>query len=331
MGSKRMAAALPDIPFIELGAESPVALAAAERDRAETIIAAGRQDYGGLFMAVGDRMSRRWLVRTRNPYLGELDAIAAIVRNRGAHLLNLSYEWFCTTGVAADPANGGSRMMRTLDWLLPGLGRNVVVTRQDGAAGPYFNVTWPGFIGVATAMAPGRFSAAFNQAPMQRGGRSLPLDWLSNRFGVWRSRGLPPAHLLRRVFDHCGSYAEARALLCETPLCLPALFVLGGARAEEGCVIERLETRAFVHETPSCIANHWLTPGLGGDPRGFESHERHAAMERFYRTDCDGFSWLVPPIVNDCTRIAVVANAGAGRLDVQGWEADGPVTAVFRL
>lgn len=322
---------LPAIPFIELADAGPVALAAAERARIDVLFAAGQNDYGRLFMALGDRMSRRWLARTGNPYLGELDDIAAVAGRPGTHLLNLSYEWFCTSGVSADPSGVGSRMMRTLDWPLEGLGRTVVVARQDSAAGPYLNVTWPGFVGVATAMAPGRFSAAFNQAPMRRGGRSLASDWLSNRLGVWRSRGLPPSHLLRRVFDECGSYAEARARLCETPICLPALFVLSGAHAEEGCVIERLETRAIVHETPRCVANHWLSPGLDGDPRGFESHERRAAMERSYKTAGDGFSWLVRPIVNDCTRVAVVANAAAGRLDVQGWEADGPATAVFRL
>lgn len=322
---------LPAIPYIDLTNAGPVALAAAERARMEALVAAGRNDYGRLFMTVGDRMSRRWLVRTGNPYLAELDDIAAVTGGPGTHLLNLSYEWFCTSGVSADPSGVGSRMMRTLDWPLPGLGRNVVVTHQDGAAGPYFNVTWPGFVGVATAMAPGRFSAAFNQAPMRRGGRSLAGDWLRNRLGVWRSRGLPPAHLLRRVFDDCASYAEARATLCKTPICLPALFVLGGVSAEEGCVIERLETRAIVHEAPRCVANHWLSPGLDGDPRGVESHERLAAMETYYKTDSEGFSWLVRPIVNDCTRVAVVANAAAGRLDVQGWEADGPATAVFRL
>ncbi|MFQ5959435.1 MAG: hypothetical protein ACE5LF_08720 [Alphaproteobacteria bacterium] len=325
------AAGLPAIPLVDVGAAGPVALFEAERARAESLIEAGRRDYGGPFFVLGDRLSRRWLARSGNPYAGELAALAEASGHPGVYLLNLSYEWFCTSGVAADPAGTGSRMLRTLDWPLHGLGRHVVVARQEGAAGPYFNVTWPGFVGVATAMAPGRFSAALNQAPMRRAGPSLALDWLRNRWSVWLSRGLPPVHLLRQVLDQCPSFAEAKARLIETPLCLPAFFVLSGTEADEGCVIERLEGRAMVHEAPACVANHWLTPGLTGDPRGVESGERLAQMETLYRSVADGFSWVAPPILNACTRLAVVANAARPKLAVQGFEEDGPATAVFRL
>ena len=70
---------------------------------------------------------------------------------------------------------------------------------------------------------------------------SCRLDWAIMRARVFARTGLPPAHLLRRVFDTCTSYAEARATLTETPLCLPGIFVLSGAGADEGCVIERRE------------------------------------------------------------------------------------------
>ena len=330
------AADLPGIPLIDLGAAGPVALIEAERARAEALCAGARRQYGRLFLRWGDRLSRRWLARANNPYLGEIDETAARIGLPGTHLLNLSYEWFCTSSVCADPARPGNRMLRTIDWPLEGLGRHVVVARSHGPAGPYFNVTWPGFVGVATAMAPGRFSAAFNQAPMRRGkfgttGLPPRLDWLRNRLGVWRSRGLPPAHVLRQVFDGCRTYAEAKTRLCEAPLCLPAFFILSGVGAHEGCVIERLETRAVVHAAPACVTNHWLTPGLGNGVRGFESCQRLAVMETRYRGVSDGFSWLTPPIVNACTRLAATANASACRLEVQGFEADSPATAVLRL
>ncbi|MFQ5783779.1 MAG: hypothetical protein ACE5H8_03010 [Alphaproteobacteria bacterium] len=322
---------LPAIPLVDIGDAGPAALLDAERARIEALFDAGARDYGALLFNWGDRLSRRWLVRTRNPYLAELDVIAGIAGRPGGYLLNLSYEWFCTTGIGPDPATPGNRMLRTLDWGLEGLGRHVVVARQQGPAGSYFNVTWPGFVGIVTAMAPGRFSAALNQAPMRRSGLPLALDWLRNRFGVWRRDGLPPSHLLRRVFDQCGSFAEAKAWLCETPVCLPALFVLSGNEADEGCVIERLENRAVVHETPACVTNHWLTPGIEGTPRGVESYQRRDLMERLRDGVRDGFSWVTPPILNACTRLAVIANARSGRLEVQGWEANAPATAVFRL
>ncbi len=325
------AAALPEIPLVDVGAAGPLALFEAERVRAEALLAAGRREYGEPFFGWADRLSRRWLVRSGSAYAGELADLAAASGQPGVYLLNLSYEWFCTSAVAADQAAAGSRMLRTLDWPLSGLGRHVVVARQEGAAGAYFNVTWPGFAGVATAMAPGRFSAALNQAPMRRADRSLVLDWLRNRWRVWQSRGLPPVHLLRRVFDDCRSFAEARARLVETPLCLPAFFVLSGVEAHEGCVIERLEDRAMVHEAPACDANHWLTPGLTGDPRGVESSERLAQMEALHGSAADGLGWVTPPILNTCTRLAAAANAAQATLEVQGWEENGPATAVFRL
>ncbi len=45
----------------------------------------------------------------------------------------------------------------------------------------------------------------------------------------------------------------------------------------------------------------------------------------------DDFSWVVPPIFNTATRVAVIANAATGKLLVQGWEAEGPATPVFTL
>ena len=140
-------------------------------------------------------------------------------------MLNMSYEWSCSAGVGADPTGVGNRLLRTLDWPLPGLGRALVVARQQGAAGCYYNVTWPGYVGVLTAMAPGRFSAAINQPPLRRFTGSLPLDWVLGRFSIYRHGGLPPSHLLRRVFDECRGYEDAKRMLVETPVCLPDLLL----------------------------------------------------------------------------------------------------------
>lgn len=325
------AASRPAIPLIEAGAGGPVALFEQEPDRALALLQAGREAYGRISVALADRLSRRWLTRTANPYLEEIEAVASRIRVPGVFMLNLSYEWCCTAGVAPDPSGSGNRMLRTLDWPLEGLGRHAVVARQQAPAGDYYNVTWAGFVGVTTALAPGRFAAALNQAPMRRAGLPLAVDWLVNRLGAWRRRALPPVHLLRRVLDRCRTYEEAKAELIETPICLPALYALSGLKPEEGCVIERLEERAFVHEAPACVTNHWLTPGLTGDDRGCESRERKAQMERVHRSIPDGFDWLKPPILNADTRLAVLANAETGRLLVQGFEPDGPATEVFRL
>jgi hypothetical protein len=318
------------IPLIDLDEAPLPALTERAGERLEEIMAAARHHYGGHALRLGDNASRRWLTRNGNPYLEEIWQVARRIGQPGAFLLNLSYEWTCTTGVGPDP-EGGGRMLRTLDWPLDNLGRAVVVARRRAAAGEYYAPTWPGFVGLATAMAPGRFAAALNQPPMRRWSPSCWADWALARVRVWRSRGLPPTHLLRRVFDTCRTYAEAREALARTPLSLPAFFILCGLKGREGCVIERLENDVRVHEGPASCANHWLGFRLGGAARGHDSEARLAQMAVGRDRAGNDFGWVKPPILNPTTRLAVVANPARGTLLVRGWEANGPATEVFRL
>ena len=322
---------LRPIPFVEGTGASPLALVDGLPEHLAEILDEARRHYGGLALRLGDGLSRRWLARSQNPYRDEIAAIAERVGRPGMVLLNLSFEWTCTSGVAGARRGNGSRLLRTLDWQLAGLGRAVVVAGREGPTGPYRDVTWPGFVGVATAMAPGRFSAAINQPPMRSFSPSFHLDWVLNRARVWRRSGLPPSHLLRRVFEGCGTYDEAKAALTETPLCLPAFFTLSGIEADQGCVIERLEDQARVHEAPVSIANHWLAFSVRGRERGTDSRARRDMMAGLGGRAGDDFSWVVPPILNATTRLSVIANAADGTLVVQGWEAGAPATGVFTL
>lgn len=322
---------LPSIPLLDVGTSGPPTLLDQAPERAASILSEGRQRYGQAALRLGDRASWRWLQRTGNPYRDEIAAVAERLAVPGAILLNLSYEWTCTSGVGSDPSGHGNRMLRTLDWSLAGLGSHAVVARQNGSAGPYYNVTWPGFVGVLTAVAPGRFSAAINQPPLRRFTRSCWFDWAIGRVGVWWTVGLPPAHLLRRVFETCRTYADAKAMLMETPLCLPAFFALSGLESAEGCVIERLEREAAVREGPTSITNHWLAFARSGHDRSNDSVGRRALMEAVRDEVPDDFSWVQPPILNAATRLAVIANAAKPVLMVQGWEATGLATQVFDL
>ncbi len=45
----------------------------------------------------------------------------------------------------------------------------------------------------------------------------------------------------------------------------------------------------------------------------------------------EAFAWLIPPVLNEKTRLAMVADAKAGRLIARGYEATGPATEVFAL
>lgn len=323
--------ALPAVPLFDVTAPAAENLMGLAPDRLNELIAHGRRCYGELVLSLGDRAAWRWLERTRNPYRHEIDGVRRRLGRPGAVMLNMSYEWSCSAGIGADPAGVGSRLLRTLDWPLPGLGRAVVVARQQGNAGGYYNVTWPGYVGVLTAMAPDRFSAGINQPPLRRFTRSVPLDWALGRLSMYRKGGLPPSHLLRRVFDECRDYQDAKRTLVNTPICLPAFFSLSGRLPDQGCVIERTETAAVVHEAPFCITNHWVGVTRRGHDRGNDSIGRRLSMQRVLPSADDTFCWLTAPTLNRHTRLVVAANAARGFLSVQGWEKDGPATSVFTL
>jgi hypothetical protein len=324
-------AVLPEIPVVDLGTGELRELVRRLRPQMDDLLATGRRQFTRGGIVVADRLARRWLARTGNPYLGEIDGVFDELGARGAYALNLSYEWACTSGVAPDPSGHGARLLRTLDWAMEGLGRHLVVVRHGSPVGAWLNVTWPGLAGVFTGLAPGRFAAAINQTPLRRRTGLFAADWLLQRTAVWRSRALPPAHLLRRVFETCTDYAEARRLLSTTPICLPAFFTHSGMRPHEGCVIERTEDAAEIHDGPVAVANDWLSHRFGaGTPRGSDSAGRRAALEACQHR-AEGLDWVVPPVANAFTRVAAAANAATGALTVQGWEADGPVTRVLAL
>ena len=321
---------LVDIPFVDATEGGALDVARAEAGRFQAVLRAGREHYGVLPIGIGDIVSRNWLKRQHNPLADEIDAVATEAGKSGAWLLNLSYEWSCTTGAGPDPSGNGNRMLRTLDWPLDGLGETVVVAKFKGKAGPYYNVTWPGFVGVVTAMAPGRFSAAINQPPFRKWSRSCWLDWGINRSRLMARKALPPTHLLRDIFDTCATYDEARERLIETPLAIPAFFTLSGTGPDQACLIEREEDAASIHESPTACANHWVARDVPGHYRGVDSPGRLNLMAETRDNAADGFDWVAAPILNETTRIAVVANALEGKLLVRGYERNGIVTQDFR-
>ncbi|MEM7172596.1 MAG: carcinine hydrolase/isopenicillin-N N-acyltransferase family protein [Pseudomonadota bacterium] len=332
---------LPDIPFFDLGGAGPLALIEQAPGYAHGMISCGRQQYSPMAVDVMDRLSRRWAHKATSPYLAELQAAGEADLPGGIWFMNHAYEWGCTTCASQDESSGGVSLRRSLDWPFDGLGRHVVVARQDSPAGPYVNITWPGFLGVITAMAPGRFAIAINQAPVLRRASFLPrwcwpVDWVISRWTTWQSDFRAPGFLLRQVFESCETYADAKKMLSETPIALPVFYTIAGTEPDQACVIERLAERARVFEDPAAVANHWLSPDLEGRSRGQESETRRqricaAAQDPDAALLTGGFSWLTPPVLNKDTRLAVEANARTGRLVVQGYEKTGAATTVFSL
>jgi len=315
-------------------------------DQLVTLLRATRRTFGGLsdaaahiLLPLGDAMARRWLARTQNPYLPEIDRIAAHRPVRGLYALNLSYEWGCS-GTIRDTADGPT-LLRVLDWPFPGLGTHTTALHLRGPAGEYLNLSWPGLAGSFQGLAPGRFAAAINQAPMRRHGWGLAGDWLINRRRMFREDGLPPAHLLRQVFEQASDYEEAKRRLRDTPLCLPVIFLLSGTRPGEGCIIERLERDAHVRELadePSlAVTNHFHSERLNASAKGWLSRalDSHARC-RIMQTWGDGllesdFHALPYPILSQLTRLTARMNAATGALNAQAWEAEGPVSDTRHL
>jgi hypothetical protein len=254
----------------------------------------------------------------------------------------------CTSLAAPSQSGTSARLLRTVDWSFDGLGRYVELVRQKGPAGEFVNVTWPGAVGVLTAMAPGRFAAAINYAPdrMVIASKALrPLNGLINTADIYFNISDPPAaHVLRRVFETARNFQEARALLEQTPIAKAAIFTLAGLTPSETCVIER-DRHAF--KTMSGIAsaaNAWRYgsfPGtwqaVGGDetdPRG-DNDDRCAFIETFAGKATGDFDWVQDPILNEDTRLAVEADPGNAYIRVRGYEASGdgemaePVTEIL--
>ena len=344
--------ALRRIPVVDArGATYPAAVAAsALPDEVRRIIDMARRRYTAAGLSLGDSVSRRWLSRNRSPLAAEIAAVAAAIGQPGAHLLNLSYEWGCTCGMVAPDARGpgtdaAPALLRVLDWDLAGLGETLSVIRQAGPAGEWLHIGWPGLAGTITGFAPGRFAVAINQPPLPLtrigaiarerglGLAGLLADWAAARPAAWRSRALPPAHLLRIVCDTAPDFDTALTMLRDTPIAASVAFSLAGTHPGEAAAIERTPDRHAVRRgTHVAMANHWAGLHDPGAPRWRESHPRQARMESVLAGAIpDGLGWLVPPLLNQGTRLAAVMRPVEGRLTLAGFEGERRVTEVLEL
>jgi len=282
-----------------------------------------------------DRITRRWLMRSASPYLAEITAIATALDFPGIWFLNGSYEWGCTALACEQEVPW---LVRTLDWPFPGLGRHVEIAHMAGPAGEFYSVTWPGFVGALTGMAPGRFAACVNQAPLWRRTSHpwlRPYDMAANALKTWSLPHMPPDQLLRQVLETCATFDAARAQLETTPIARPVIYTLAGCRPGERCVIERTEDSFATRYEDTSAANDWLAPRprwearVGGsqlfkaatsDVRG-NSRIRRAALAAWDApVASQRFTWVLPPVLNPFTRLAVEMCAVQGVLRVVGYE-----------
>lgn len=290
----------------------------------------------GPLVPVLDHLARRWLLRSSSPYIAEIDAISVALGFPGVWLLNGCYQWGCTSLARED--NGTPWLARTLDWPFPGLGRHMEIAHMEGSAGTFFNVTWPGYVGVLTGMAPGRFAIAINQAPLWRRTRHpwlRPYDIFANATKTWNVHFSPPDQLLRSVFEQCRGFQDARRLLESTPIARPVIYTLIGCDSGERCVIERTEEAHSTRFDQTIAANDWLHSVESWEGR-IGSHQvmtcsfADATANNGRRRDAlagwsgsvarDCFAWVTEPVLNRCTRVAVEMCPAGGVLRVVGFE-----------
>ncbi len=323
----------PGIPVIETGTDFPLATLRAFGDKTHALLDVAARRYPKRLLSGLDRVSRAWLVRSNNDHLAEIDAIARELGRPGAYFFSINYEWGCTCRAAPSDDGTSARLIRVLDWRTPGLGANFVCAKVEGApAGPFAVLTWPGYTGVLQVMAPARFSAALNQAPMRDPTGLFYLDWAANRHRVWKMPYPTPAHLLRRVAEEAQDFSTACRMLADETISTPGIFTIAGITPDETAVIERTEHEARVRRGDGAVAaNHWGVPGWKGQARGDTSLERSRAITTIAPRFDGDFAWLVPPVLNEKTRLAMVADAKAGHLVARGYEADGPATQSLDL
>lgn len=316
------------IPFVDVRQGGPMAHVKARIATAHALrdaCLAPVPYWGRGILTPIDYLAGNWLKKSASLYREELESIAEYLGFPGAMTLNLSYLFACTTAANVD-ALGQPRIRRSLDWPFHGLGKCVEIAWQSGPAGSFHNVTWPGSVGVLSAMAPGRFAAVINAAPMQRridGFLGLPCDIALNiRNALARSGDWPPDHLLRYVFENCADFEEAIKVLSEEPLARSALFTITGVNADQIAVVERTESKARVIRGPVTVANDWQKPETGWKARmGHENNVARRQAMSDIENNQEPFSWAKPPVLNKLTRLTVEMSAtDKGILHARGYE-----------
>jgi len=280
--------------------------------------------YGFDLLPMIDRKCAEWLAKSKTPYRVEIEDMAKKFKQPGIYAMNLFFEFGCTSAVAVDP-EGRMRLLHTMDWSVKGLGHLLMAARRQSDHGKCVNITWPGYVGCLQVIAPGRFAAAINQAPT--GTSKQPwLNWISSKMKWKSTRDMPPAFLLRKVFEECKDFESAVSMLEKTPICFPAIFSIVGIQEGEFAIIERTENDRKTTKRQTAVTNHWLNNEFSGQPIGYKSTDRLVTIKSRIDKGVENWSWLRAPVLNPTTRMAMDLNPGTARMRVIGYEGSEPVT-----
>ncbi|HBQ17699.1 MAG TPA: hypothetical protein DEF51_43415 [Myxococcales bacterium] len=292
------------------------AWAAEARTLAESYV----RDLGGLEL-FGDLVDAYRAAYVPTDFGAEIDAIADEVgiSSNASLVANLYYDAMhavlgCTAFAIDTP--DGPLHARNLDWWTERrmLSEHTLLCDFRGAPTPYRSVGWPGFMGVFTGVAEGRFAVSLNAVISAE---PKPL-------------ALPVTLLLRKVFDEARSYEEAVMTLAETPIASDCLLLVTGTKAGEMVVIERTSTRSALRAPANglvvvtndyrAIDDGFERPGdaLAATSCGRFDRATHLASSSTPTTFDAAFEILLDDKVRmDITVQSVVMHAASGACEVR--------------
>jgi acid ceramidase len=211
-------------------------------------------------------------------YAAELASIARLldVSEEAALMGNLYYDLLkfvlgCTA-FAVDTEYGPLHA-RNLDWWteMGLLARATLVANFRGAAaGPFQVVSWPGFTGALSGLAPGRFAITLN-AVLSDDPPAL---------------ATPITYLIRSVFETAATFAEAVDRLASTEIVSDCLLLVTGVQPGEMVVIERTPTRAAFRSPEHgrlIVTNDYLALPSKTTTAGTEQELQRTSCSRFDR------------------------------------------------
>jgi len=150
---------------------------------------------------------------------------------------------------------------------------------------PFHSLTFPGYSGVLTGHAPGRFAvslnAVFNDAAI--------------------TFGAAPSMLTRQALETCRTFAEAVRLLSRTPLVCGALFTVIDADARAGnnagCVIERSARGFAIRRGVPVGKNDWVVCATN-DYLAIRSADVSDLPSEIGATSCDRYDTVINGLRN---------------------------------
>lgn len=218
----------------------------------------------------------RQLLESYNRDLGSTEELVSMVREIGQALLPADY-WAevrsLATQLEVEPAKAllgnayydmikpsigctafagdtpdGPLHARNLDWWTENrlLNETSLACRFIGApAGEFVSIAWPGYIGVLSGMAPGRFAITLNAVLSEEPAQIA----------------LPISLQIRKVFEEARDFDEAVSHLSEAVIPTDCLLLVSGIKPGEIVVIERTPTRHAIRrpeEGRIAVANDYL-------------------------------------------------------------------------